>query len=127
MSLADIAYVAVGGVLGAVARYLVSKALPGSTIPWGTLLVNVLGSFLLSFIAYSSLTSGLFTREQRLLLATGFCGSFTTFSTFAYETFALYTEGAVAHAAANMALNLVLGFAAVYAGRTLALMLTARP
>ncbi len=116
----DILLVALGGMLGAVTRYLVSKLVPGTEIPWGTLIVNVAGSFILSFIAYSSLLAEVFTREQRLLLATGFCGSLTTFSTFAYETFELYTELSPLYALANAALNLGLGFLAIWAGRALA-------
>ena len=116
----DIALVALGGMLGAVARYLVSKLVPGTEIPWGTLIVNVAGSFILSFIAYSTLLAGVFSRGERLLLATGFCGSLTTFSTFAYETFELYTEVSPLYALANAALNLGLGFLAIWAGRALA-------
>ncbi len=119
----DVLLVAMGGALGAVARYLVSKTVPGTLIPWGTLIVNVAGSFILAFVAYSAQFAGLFTREQRLLIATGFCGSLTTFSTFAYETFTLYTEGAPLYALLNAALNLTLGLAAIYAGRSLALLL----
>ncbi len=119
----DLVYVAIGGVLGAVARYIISKLVPGVEIPWGTLIVNVLGSFILSFVAYSSMLAEVFTREQRLLIATGFCGSLTTFSTFAYETFELYAEGAPLYALLNAALNLTLGLLAIWAGRALALAL----
>ena len=119
----DLLYVAIGGMLGALVRYIVSRLVPGVEIPWGTLIVNVVGSFILAFVAYSSILAEVFTKEQRLLIATGFCGSLATFSTFAYETFSLHTEGAVLYAFLNALLNLVLGFAAIWAGRALALAL----
>jgi fluoride exporter len=96
--------VAFGGAAGSVLRYLCQRSLNTLSIPWGTLLVNILGSLLIGLLW------GLFTRhideQKRLLLVTGFCGGFTTFSTFTYEgvqmlsdhrwlNFALYTGGSV--------------------------------
>jgi len=127
-SATDIAIVAAGGALGALARWLVSdyvQRVTGPFFPWGTLAVNVLGSLLLGFVATGAL-HGFFTREQRLLLATGFAGAFTTFSTFSYETYMLLAEYSSLYALANIAANLVLGLAAVYAGHALALALARR-
>jgi CrcB protein len=76
-----------GGGLGSVARYWISLKLNNfeNAIPYGTLLANILGSLLIGFILGYSSRTGLLTQNQSLLLATGFCGGFTTFSTFAYE------------------------------------------
>src|SRR5256885_16125031 len=91
-------YVAAGSVLGGVARYLLSvliQSIPG--FPWATLFVNVTGSFIIGF--YSSLSGPdgrLFASvRQRQFVMTGFCGGYTTFSTFSLETFTLLQEGLV--------------------------------
>ncbi len=122
-SLTDVLIVATGGAIGAIARWLLSDYVQkhtGPFFPWGTLTVNVLGSLLLGFVATAAL-HGFFSREQRLLLATGFAGAFTTFSTFSYETYMLLAEYSSLYALANIALNLVLGLLAVYAGHVAAL------
>ncbi|WP_132056871.1 fluoride efflux transporter FluC [Halorussus amylolyticus] len=104
--------VAVGGFAGAVARHAVAVALPAG-FPWGTLAVNVAGSFALGVVLYEVRLTGRLTPELRLLVGTGFLSSFTTYSTFAVETAALSPTFAVANVGANYAL----GFAAVLAGR----------
>ncbi|WP_457636964.1 fluoride efflux transporter CrcB [Oceanithermus sp.] len=88
-------YVALGGAFGAVGRYLVAgwvQNLSGSLFPWGTVAVNALGSFLLGFVIQAGISGGLGS-ELRLLLAVGFLGAFTTFSTFAYESVELLRAG----------------------------------
>ncbi|BEP17777.1 fluoride efflux transporter CrcB [Pyrofollis japonicus] len=90
--------------------------------PIGTLVVNVLGSLLLGFVLGAASLYGAFTREQRLLLATGFAGAFTTFSTFMYESLMLLVEYSAAYAIAYIGLSISLGLAAVYLGYTLAAM-----
>lgn len=98
-----------GGGLGSAARYGVSKWLysPAQAIPYGTLLANVIGSLLIGIILGYSLKSNALSQQATLLLATGFCGGFTTFSTFAYENhnflktgdflnFGIYTVGSFA-------------------------------
>lgn len=105
--------VAVGGFAGAVLRHLVTLALP-SSFPWGTLAVNVAGSFALGVLLYEARLTGRLGPRTRLLLGTGFLSSFTTYSTFAVETAALSPSLAVA----NVGANYVLGFAAVLGGRT---------
>ena len=111
--------VGVGGLFGSVARYWVAgvvQRLDGSTFPVGTLSVNVLGSFILGLLMALSLDRGLINANTRLLLATGFCGGFTTMSTFSYETVALLRDGSAAAAAGNVGITLVACLAAVALG-----------
>jgi fluoride exporter len=88
--------VAVGGLVGSVARYWLSGAVQdvtGHTFPSGTLVVNVSGSFVIGLVMALSLERGLLNDEWRILLTTGFCGGFTTMSTFSYETLVLLRDG----------------------------------
>ena len=113
--------IAAGGVLGALARYLVSVWLAGATgsgFPWATLLINLAGSILLGFLLRSFPTWSS-PPDARAFLTVGFCGSFTTFSTFGYETVSLLQARAfgvaVAYAGGSFAVGLlavVLGLAA---------------
>ena len=104
--------VGVGGFAGAVLRHAVGVALPGN-LPWGTLAVNVAGSFALGVLVYEARLTGRLGPRTRLLVGTGFLSSFTTYSAFAVETAALSPSLAVA----NVGANYVLGFAAVLVGR----------
>lgn len=106
-----LALVATGGFAGANLRYLVGLQLPG---PAGTLLVNVVGSFLLGGLLYAGLYAGTLSRETRTVLATGVLASFTTYSTFAIETALAPGPSWVV---ANVAGTYALGFAGVLAGR----------
>jgi CrcB protein len=110
---ADVLLVAVGGAAGSAARYLVGVAALGASaqLPWGTFLVNVAGSFALGVVLGALPPGGV-----RLLLGTGFCGGFTTFSTFSSEVVALAERGAIARAGAYAAASVALGVAAVVAG-----------
>jgi fluoride exporter len=88
--------VAVGGLVGSVARYWLSGAvqdLTGAAFPSGTLAVNIVGSFVIGLVMALSLDRGVIGEEWRILLTTGFCGGFTTMSTFSYETLALLRAG----------------------------------
>jgi len=113
-----------GGFAGAIARYLVSGwvyGLVGTRLPYGTLAVNVSGSLLLGLVAaLGTGRLGVVTPELRALVAIGFLGAFTTFSTFSLESFRLLEEGSYLFAALNMAGNLVLCLVAVAAGIVLA-------
>ena len=110
--------VAGGGALGSAVRYLIAGSLAarlGTGFPWGTLFVNVSGSFLIGVII------GLFdndtlSNEARLLLAVGFLGGYTTFSSFSYETLKLLSNGAVGPVLLNTVGQLAAGLAAVYLG-----------
>ncbi len=119
--------VGLGGAAGALARYYATlwvRALVGGEAPWGTLAVNVVGSFLLGllFVWLQSRAPGPYARE---LLLVGFLGSFTTFSTFSYEVVAMARAGAVGQAGAYAAGSVVLGIVAVLLGAGLATMLVA--
>ncbi|CRK51575.1 integral membrane protein possibly involved in chromosome condensation [Rhodococcus sp. RD6.2] len=108
--------VVVGGAIGAPARYLLDRAVQSrhdSVLPWGTLCVNVIGSFVLGVLA------GVGTAHDSALwtvLGTGFCGALTTFSTFGYETVRLLEDRARLFAFGNVAVTLVAGIGAAVAG-----------
>ena len=90
------AVVALGGLVGSVARFWlagVAQRVNGSDFPFGTLAVNVLGSFTIGVVMALALERGVVGPTTRLFLTVGFCGGFTTMSTFGYETFALLREG----------------------------------
>ncbi len=118
--------VALGGALGSVARAWVGVTavrLVGAGFPWGTMLINVVGSLVIGIVAATALspTRTLFTQEVRIFLMVGICGGFTTFSSFSLQTFELLREGRPAAALANVALSVVLcviATAAGYAGGT---------
>ena len=91
-----------GGALGALARYAVSEAVDVDEFPLGTFVVNVLGSFVLGLVAFAGVGG-----EVALLVGTGACGSFTTFSSFSFETVRLWETGERGRATANAAGNLL--------------------
>ena len=112
------------GAIGAPTRYLVDGAIAdrtGGTFPWGTLVVNASGSLVLGVVTGLALYHG-FPGTPSLVLGTGFCGAFTTFSTFTYETVRLVEEGAAKRALANAAGTLVVCAVAASAGLALAAM-----
>ena len=89
-------YVALGGAVGSVARYLLSILLQtrsGTEFPLGTLVINISGSLLLGFLLRYALDSSAISPEVRALATTGFCGGYTTFSAFSYETVMLMDAG----------------------------------
>ena len=103
-------YIALFGGCGCAARYLVSGwtyQLLGRGLPWGTLVVNVAGSFLLGLLLDLNLRSTLFSPDVRVGLTVGFMGGFTTFSTFSYETVRLIEEGSWVQAGGNVLLNVL--------------------
>ncbi|MBE1609488.1 fluoride efflux transporter CrcB [Actinopolymorpha pittospori] len=110
--------VALGAVVGAPLRYHLDRLVQnriGSTFPWGTLLVNVLGCLVLGFLWSGSLTGAL-GPTLYTLLGTGFCGAFTTYSTFSFETLRLLESGAFRSASANVGGSLGAGLAAAFLG-----------
>lgn len=107
----------IGAGLGGGARWwistLISKNLP-AVFPFGTLAVNVLGSFLLGFLIFNFDETSNMPDSVKLMLGTGFCGGFTTFSTFSYETMSLMRSGEIMLASGNILLNLLFTLAGVY-------------
>ncbi len=120
MSLTACLLVAVGGAIGTLARYLVAvAALPISRhFPWSTVGINVAGSFVIGFWATFSLSDGRAAPSEstRLFVMVGFCGGFTTFSSFSLQTFDLIRGGDLTRAALNIVLSVVLCLGAVALG-----------
>lgn len=111
--------VGLGGFIGSVARFLVSKlnlSWHFLSIPMGTLTVNVLGSFIIGILVGISVKSDLISTDLRLFLMVGFCGGFTTFSSFSSENLMLMQNGQVVTVLIYTALSILLGFLAVYLG-----------
>jgi fluoride exporter len=133
------AYVAVGSALGGLARYGVGgwlqrrldDVVPRSTavpFPIGTLIVNVTGSFILGAVLVAAARQGSQQSNMiRLLLGVGFCGGYTTFSTFSADTLGLIEGGAVGSAAFNMIASVGLALAAAFAGALVARAVMGRP
>ncbi len=112
-------YIAIGSALGGVSRYLVGglvQRASGAGFPTGTLVVNVTGSFLLGLFLRYGLETPTLTPELRAFLTIGFCGGYTTFSTFSYEAVALLEDGQWSRAAFYMGASLLLSLAATLLG-----------
>lgn len=112
----DVALVALGGALGALARFATSTALPRQEFPWATLLVNLTGSFVLGLLM---MDAGL-EHPTRLALAVGFLGAFTTLSTYSFETVDLLRNHHVHRAVVNVLANGLGGPLMAFAGWRLA-------
>ena len=118
--------VALGGALGSVARYGVGAAaaqLMGPAFPWGTLVVNLTGSFIIAAVMHVALTGTSISMEMRIFLTTGILGGFTTYPSFNYETLALVSSRAYGLAALNLGATVVgclgAGVLGLAAGRAL--------
>ncbi|MFF5010964.1 fluoride efflux transporter CrcB [Streptomyces phaeochromogenes] len=110
--------VIVGGAIGAPLRYLTDRAVQkrhDTVFPWGTLIVNVVGCFVLGLLS-GAVVAGAVSSQVQLLLGTGLCGALTTYSTFSYETLRLAEDGARFFAAANVIASVVAGLGAVFVG-----------
>ena len=108
--------VALGGAGGSVLRYMLSNI--NTSFPWGTFAVNVLGSFLIGLLV-GLISKGVLSPEMKLLLVTGFCGGFTTFSTFANESFSMMKAGDVLLTALYVGVSVIIGILAVWGGMML--------
>ena len=116
-------YIAFGSAVGGVARFLLGGAVQrvaGSTFPVWTLLVNVTGSLLLGFLMRYLLEGSPTSPEVRALLTTGFCGGYTTFSTFSFETIALLEQGDIRRGVLYIVLSVSLSLLATLGGMGLA-------
>jgi CrcB protein len=122
--------VALGGAIGSVLRWVViatAGARFGPAFPWGTLAVNLAGSFVIGAVFELTAGPGALSPGVRLFLATGICGGFTTFSTFTLDALALGREGSAAFALAYLGGSVVLGLVAVYLGVVAARAITPQP
>ncbi|NRD22959.1 fluoride efflux transporter CrcB [Winogradskyella litoriviva] len=118
----QIILVFLGGGFGSALRFIIGKWLNNSEngIPYGTFLANILGSLLIGVILGLAAKNETLSQSQTLLLATGFCGGFTTFSTFAYENHMFLKSGDFMSFAIYTIASFVVGFLAVFAGMYLA-------
>ena len=118
-----LAGVAIGGAVGSVLRYMIqthSMQWLGNSFPYGTLIVNVVGSLLIGFLSYALLERFTVTEEVRIAILVGFLGGFTTFSTFSIETLNLIQQGSFFSAISNAILSIVLCLVACFMGMSFA-------
>jgi CrcB protein len=111
--------IGLGGAMGAVGRYLLQGLVhqfTGISFPYGTLVVNILGCFLIGFIMELSENRFIIDPQTRLFITVGILGGFTTFSSFGYETFSLLRDGETLRAILNVTLSMVVGLGAVWFG-----------
>ena len=112
----------IGGAAGTVARYVLAGVVyrfAGTSFPYGTLIVNVSGCFILGFLASLSDKKFILSPDARLLLMIGFCGAFTTFSTLIFESDNLLKHGQAIRAFTNIFASVILGFILFRAGSLL--------
>lgn len=122
----DFLAISLGAVVGANLRYWMSRysvRLLGPVFPYGTLTINVLGSFIVGFFVIWTTQRVMVDPRWRLLVVVGFCGGYTTFSSYAFETMAFFEAGQWTLLAANFLANNLLACLAALAGMTLARML----
>ncbi len=117
--------IGLGGFVGAILRYIISGVVQKGIIsfPVGTLVVNTIGSFFLSFIMYLSEYGGFFSKDIRVFLTIGLIASFTTMSTFSYESFRFLEQKEIFLFIINIVATLTLTLTAVYLGRVVALLI----
>ncbi|MFL6352410.1 MAG: fluoride efflux transporter CrcB [Bryobacteraceae bacterium] len=116
-------FISLGAALGANLRYFVGQCvarLIPSSLPYGTLIINVTGSFILALFLVWTTERVLADPRWRLIIAVGFCGGYTTFSSYAYETFALFEQGQWLTCALNILANNVLCLSGTVLGAMLA-------
>lgn len=110
----NVLLVALGGAVGSIGRYLISRMVE-SSFPWTTFTVNILGSLFIGlFVGMAD--KGNVSPEMKLLLVTGFCGGFTTFSTFSNESFNMMKVGDVLQTALYVGASVIIGILAVWVG-----------
>ena len=119
----DMLVISLGAIFGANARWIVSRSLAKAISPWfpyGTLVINVSGSFIVGFFMIWATERVLLDPRWRLLIVVGFCGAYTTFSSFAYETMAFFEQGQWVLMATNFVSNNLLCLIAALGGMALA-------
>jgi CrcB protein len=116
--------IALGGALGTLARFVAGLAAApiSQNLPWGTIGINIAGSFVIGFFGTLTLASGRYPVPEnlRLFMMVGFCGGFTTFSSFSLQTLDLLRAGSMTRAAVNILLSVALCLAAVAVGHAIA-------
>ncbi|HUQ89505.1 MAG TPA: fluoride efflux transporter CrcB [Vicinamibacterales bacterium] len=118
-----VVWVFLAGGLGSAARYLIGLSMNGATFPYGTVLVNLVGCFFLGVVAHAA-SAGTLGAEARAVIAVGFLGGFTTYSSFNQETLTMFASGATGTAFLNVAITLAGGLAAGALGLTAGRFLT---
>ena len=121
--LKDFLAISVAAIVGANLRYLLSRLAAtalGSVFPYGTLFINIVGSFIVGFFVIWTTERALVDPRWRLLVVVGFCGSFTTFSSFAFETMSYFENGQWGLMLANLLSNNILCLGGALAGMALA-------
>lgn len=117
-----LAPIAIGSALGGVARYAMTAAVNdriAAAFPFGTMSVNIVGCVLFGVFYQLAMQNGRMSPPMQVMLTTGFCGGFTTFSTFSYESVRLMQEGLWARTIAYVACSVVLGFGAFWGGSSM--------
>jgi CrcB protein len=120
--LQQLLFLILAGILGTLSRYGLGglmQRLTGTAFPYGTLLINILGCLAIGYVMQVALTTDLIPPNIRVVITVGFIGSFTTFSTFSYETMKLFEDGALVSAMVNIASNVGLGLFATFCGMLL--------
>jgi fluoride exporter len=115
--------IAAGAAAGGVSRFYLGAAVQqrlGVGFPWGTLLINITGSFLLGILLRYALATPAMSLEMRAFLTTGFCGGYTTFSTFSYETALMFEDGQFARASTYVVTSVAVALLATFCGFMLA-------
>lgn len=124
MNLVTCLIVMAGGALGTLARFLVGAwAAPISDrLPWGTIVINIVGSFIIGFAGTLTLAQGRFplSENARLFIMVGICGGFTTFSAFSLQTFDLIRAGGIGRATINVSVSVIACLLAVWIGHMIA-------
>ncbi len=123
MELREYLWVSLGGIVGACARYFLSRftaKMIDTSFPWGTLFINISGSFILGLFLVYTTERAFVDPRWRLLIAIGFCGAYTTFSSYAFESMVYFEQGHWSLFAGNVLANNVLCLAAVLGGAALA-------
>ena len=119
----NVLWISIGAILGANARYFLSRwaaRMLSPTFPYGTLIINVTGSFVIALFLVWTSERAIIDPRWRMLVVIGFCGAYTTFSSYAFETMYYFQQGHWMLFATNIIMNNVLCLAAILAGAALA-------
>jgi len=123
VALREYLWVSLGGIFGACSQNLCGKAaeeISGTGFPWGTLFINISGSFILGLFLIYTTERAFVDPRWRLLIAIGFCGAYTTFSSYAFESIVYFQQGNWALFAGNILANNLLCLGAILGGAALA-------